>query len=387
MKVLYFQLLAVFVISCVGKNEVSEPFADFDGAGDLDCQSWQKDEQTLGIYDLIQSRASPVAFLAKVRRRNNELQYHFRALKSGKLDVDQTRQIFLPPNVRILGVTETGNSDLITINPENEFRLEIRQQPNNKIIYSDLQSRKPTYNEKIVSGDQSSFWFVYSIDEDKARGGIELYSKVSDSEGSSYKVKRFKNVNIDPSKDLFVVHNEALVVLYPMESKSRSWIEYQVYKADGSNSPRVDLSMPIKNKVDKWSAVSYGEMINLAVVDGDSFLRQTSLRVASLKLDNHVLKTNWLKTRSLMNFHVSAPVWSSNSKDLSILIPKWLDGKSTIARYQVQSGGVAGTGHLGQFPRAAMITDSYTDKNGDARYLVVRTKDQVGWSFDICRME
>lgn len=386
-KYLVLQCVMSLVISCVSTDEDAQPFAEFDEANDLKCQPWSIDENTLGIYDLFQTGTTPPSFVAKVRRRNNTVQFHHRPIRNSEIAIEETRQLLLPDDVRILGPWQKNGKSLFVVNPDNDYRLEIRSDPENKVVYFDAFKRSPIFNETILEDSTGGFWMTYAIDDDKQEKVLEYYKWKGAPANMQFERKKIVGAHPDVTVDLMTIHENKFVIFYKMERKGRSWIEYQIIMPNGTVSPRVDLGVPIATKIDKWTVLSKDGVLFLAVVDGDSFLRQTVLRVARLSLQDKVIKTEWVNTKSLMNFHVSTPIWNINGGKTSLLVPKWLDDKSTLARYLVEKDGVVGTGHLGQFPNAASITGSFVDEPTMANYLIIRTKDQIGWGFNFCKLE
>ena len=388
-KSLLFSLVMASVLGCVSDQEDSRVFEELDTAEDLTCHKWFLDERSLGIYDIFPVGDNPHGLVAKIRRRDNAIQFHHRFFKGRQLDEEGTSQLFIDPHAMILGSYVKGGQGarqamMALINPANGFRLELRSMPQNKVVYQDPKERQEIFDTQYMTS-QSKIWLAYRQDDENATSRLMVYHPKGDK---AFTTKVITKLDFNLTHDLLVAHNGGVFVIRRKSSGGRVRISYSYVSPQGKVSAPVDLNVPIKSRVDSWTAIAKGGHIYVAAIDGEAFLRQASLRVAKMKVDGKVLKVSWVKTRSLMDFHVSTPVFQNSSNGLAILIPKWLDEKSTLARYNVENEGISGVGHVGEFLKASTITSSYYNDSQKKSFFVVRTKGgDVGWQFQVCEME
>lgn len=387
-KVFVFQMVVAASLGCVSSEEPVRAFTELDTAEDLTCHKWFLDEKSLGIYDLFPTGQKPHSLVAKLRRRDNTVEFHHRFLQGGGFDEERTVKLFLNKDSVILGFySDTSLGDLlVVVNPENENRLEFRSLPANKIVFEEKMGRGEIFDFKLHKSKEG-FWFTYRQDDEEAKGYVAYYKREGTGKKLGFKRIPIKNFNPNLSSDLIFEFEGNLYVFSKKSKGEKIELTYREIQPSGKVGPSLDLGLPVKSSVDSWSAISRDGKLYVAVVDGDSFLRQSNLKVGQLTVSNGVIKPEWFKSRSLMDINVSQPIFQNGGSKLSVLVPKWLDDKSTLARYVIENGGISGVGHVGEFPKATRITDSYFINSEKKSYFIVRMKGGVAWQFSVCELE
>lgn len=155
---------------------------------------------------------------------------------------------------------------------------------------------------------------------------------------------------------------------------------------DGKVGEVVSLDFTVTSQVESWTAVGYGGGYYLAVVDGDSLIGQSELKIAHINWSDGSAQVRWTKASPLTDEHVTEPVFAVTERGLEALVLKWIDEESTIARYMVAGGTVGKPKYSGIFPKGSRIIEAFTSADGDDLYVVTRNRGESGWVFRICEM-
>jgi hypothetical protein len=153
---------------------------------------------------------------------------------------------------------------------------------------------------------------------------------------------------------------------------------------DGKAGDLVPLDLQIANQVESWSAFAYGGGYYMAVVDGDSLVGASELKVGHFEWNGATAPVRWVKGLPMRDEHVTEPVWTTGSKGLEVLVLKWIDEESTVARYQVAGGALGKPSYAGVFPKGSRIVDAFND-DGDV-WTVIRSRSENGWTYRVCEM-
>src|SRR5690606_20573578 len=111
------------------------------------------------------------------------------------------------------------------------------------------------------------------------------------------------------------------------------------------------LDIAATSQVESWNAAGHGGGYYLAVVDGDSLIGQSDLKVSFFNWNEGSAPVRWTKGTPLKDVHVTEPFFLASDRGLEAMVLKWIDEESTIARYKVAANGLGKPEYSGIFPK------------------------------------
>ncbi len=147
------------------------------------------------------------------------------------------------------------------------------------------------------------------------------------------------------------------------------------------------MSIPTKvtYQIESFATYLRDGNFHLAYVDGDSLVGESSLKVTKAALEGGSPSVKWTRQSSLRNVHVTEPVFVNSKKGLELLVLKWVDEESTIARYMVTAEGIGKPTYAGVFKRGSRIMEAFSVDAGRA-FAITRSKGSDNWDFLVCRL-
>lgn len=167
---------------------------------------------------------------------------------------------------------------------------------------------------------------------------------------------------------------------------SKSLFKVSAINEDGTHIGPSTITVPISNNVESWSATILGDQILLA------YRRRFSAwgvnaQSCQLELGDLGAVVNWVKTRTLLNEHVSEPIWITQGEVAQLVVPKWVDGESTLATYRVGRFDIESSAVSGLFPKGMRVLNGFSPASSNTPLVLLRHKSNPGWRFELCRLK
>lgn len=387
MRRIHLLLLAGSVAGCAGfggpktKSEWSV-LAASEGA---ECAEWPMRDRDLQLNHvaLVQSGPSRGFVVSGQNRAAGAMHYYVPFDGDVELDTDSFVTMDLGRAAILLGGTTVGGQDLAFVGraASGKSTLEVRSVVDNVVRY-----KGPLADVEIEEGS------VTAVD-----GGAWINMRTEDGTHRLAYVDLVSVGKIESRPVAGAIGGESLRVV-PRPGKSDGVLAVwkqgetgQPFKAiwvakDGKAGSPVALDFAVASQAESWAAVGYGGSYYLAVVDGDSLVGQSDLKIAQVNWSDGSAQVRWTKASPLTDEHVTEPIFAVTDRGLEAMVLKWIDEESTIARYMVAGGTVGKPRYSGIFPKGSRIMEAYSEADGDDLFVVTRNRGEVGWVFRICEM-
>lgn len=389
-----FIFLALGMFQCT-TNSTAKPTSKWQALADADtteCEAWPLNKNTdIGINELRVIRGSSINYLATGKSRAG-VPTAYRALVGEQNLITQLEATSLGPDSLIIGggiAPEDPNSlILVKTTPEQKSILQVRSLKTNVV----LRESKPL-PERIASGSsffsKEGIWVLYksgpqdlSIEDLPYRA---MFIPWPSQKGEKLNPKIFKSVDLPFSAIMVPSATGALLVW--LETKGeQSQFKGRILEPSGSALAENQINLPITQGVESWRIGQNKNNYYLSLVDGDSLVGQASLKVAKFTWGEIVPNVDWVKTKSLLNEHVSDHHWVFRGPVLSLLMPKWLDEEVTLATYRVGGSSVESQVNTGIFPKGTSLVDAFAHPNGKETIAILKTRAQFGWDYRLCHL-
>ncbi len=386
-----------FIFGCTGLRKV-ETISKWDAlqsAAKADCAPWPMQKQDLGIYDLRLFDGEKPHFLARIMGRD--------AIQGWKgapfafdpeVNAKDVRAVQLGARPVILGGGSSAQGAFTIVANQDSGRtaqIEVRTFPDN-IVRRRYQNLGITVVDGFALPVQAALWMavkVHSSEKSIEEVPVRILH-LSQSEGEAKATIKTANVPMGTEFPALLTSakGDSAQLVWRKEKGTKSEFFYSRLGADGSYATPTPLNIPVSMQVESWAAASFGSNILLAIVDGDSLVGQASLKLVRFEpAGKSGAEVKWVKTKSLLNEHVSDPVIASGPNGAYVLLPKWLDEESTIATYRLGIEAVESQPVAGIFPKGIRLVGASISQDGKKLFAIVRSRAKVGWNFQVCRLE
>jgi len=391
--ILYFTVVSVSACAGLRGPTITSEWQDLQGAKQVQCAGWPMGEQDLLVNDYEFLKADEVHFLVNMRQRDTTQTYYI-APFTGRVQPDsrQIQQINFGPRSVLAGGLSLGSSSLVGVvvtNAQGRSQLQLRNIPQNTVAYRSAALEQ--VRSAQVMGDREGVWLAHQLgDEEQSVEALPqrvAYMPLS-SGNEPLPIRSFAGVAASPGAQLVVGGNRSEAILVDLEQRPpRASFVVRRLRANGDLSQSYTLNLPVNSRVESWRASYHNGRLLLAYVDGDSLVGQANLKVARISWADLVPSVDFVRTKSLLNQHVSEPIWVTRTTDALVLIPKWVDQESTIAAYRVAGSEVSSQVLSGVFPRGMRIMDAFADPNRGSAYALIRqrSREQI-WDYQLCQL-
>jgi hypothetical protein len=379
-KILVIAALNVSLLGCsFGKSDTKSDWIVLENADSVACSAWPKREKDLDISE-ISFQSSTSSFLVKGTNRNTS-RYTYDLKFEDDEDVDpQDRANFqIGRSAQVAGLVKIGAVDHFVVFEDRQGKTQVEF----RNITTNVVELSFTMNER-----QLTPLGVYP-----SNFGVWISYKNADQ------VIRF--VFVDPrakkdAKPVFVALNfpdlprvnlsetDGMIFLTVTD---RQKTKFSVFTIDvtGKASEAMSVSTKVAYQIESYATYFNNSNFYIAYVDGDSLVGESSLKLLKAGIEGGSVAAKWTRQSSLRNVHVNEPVFVFSKKGLELLVLKWVDEESTIARYMVTADGLGKPTYAGVFKRGSRIMDAFSVDAGRA-FAITRSKGSDNWDFLVCRL-
>jgi len=380
-KILVIVMVNTFLFGCTfGKSRTKSEWVVLDQAKSLACSVWPKREKDLNISE-ITFQPSTESFLVKGTNRNTS-----RFSYDVKFDDDEDvaaigqENFEIGRNAQVAGLVKLGtkNQFIVFEDRQEKTHIEFRDRAKNVVEFSFPMSER-LLSPMGVYASNFGVWISYKnaehmvrfifIDHRMGRNAKPMIAAASFSE--------LPRVNMS--------ENDGSIILTTISDHNKTKLEVLVLDVTGKTAGVLPVATKVRHQIESYSTYFRDGNLFISFVDGDSLVGESSLKIIKTQLLEGTLSMLWERETSLRNVHVNEPVFVYSKKGLELLVLKWVDEESTIARYMVTVDGVSRPKYSGVFKRGSRIMEAFSSGTGRA-FATTRSKGSEDWEFLVCRL-
>lgn len=383
--------VVLFVVAISGcavfsGQKTTSGWATLDKSESVKCSRWPLREKDLAIDEIFVVGKPAIGFLATgVKRDGSPLRLF--ATFNGDTEVEKSslRELPLGRSAIVAGGFAAAGMPMVTllqnehVRNQNKAVAELRTVADNIVRFKvDL-----TNGIDVISGElttmSDSTWLAFR----RENGGHAILRFAAKGAGK-ISATTVSDVSFDEAPALIQDGSGQGILAIRSEHEARQPFWARSISQDGAASSEQRLEFSIASQLESWSVVNHEGRHYLAVIDGDSLIGQAQLRVAALKQEDERPMVAWIKDLPLKDVHVTEPVFLPTATGLQVLLLKWVDEESTIARYNLAGDNLSQPSYSGIFPKGARIVRAFAGADSDDAYVIVRHRDDTRWIFQIC---
>lgn len=364
----------------LGGKKTQSSWIVLERAASAECAKWPMAPKDLSINDVRVVRGKKLGFVATGVNRSGTPVHYYLPFDGGlSFDDEDLVPLKIGRGSLLAGGSTLGDVAVggVVLNLKDKASFEVRNLRDNVVRFK---------TELVAAGVQDA-WMT------PAQNGQWLSFKTDDNEFGAAFVNTTKKTAL-ASKINGAKFKETPVIVPAGSAALAVWREGETgkpFKArmigeDGNAGTPYALDAAVESQAESWSAAHHAGSYYLAAIDGDSLVGQANLRVSAFSFGDGGGDVKWTKDLPLKDVHVTEPVFFSSGGRLQILVLKWVDEESTIARYNVAGGTVGQPTYSGIFPKGSRIVDAFAGEDADDAYVVVRNKEETRWTFQVCRL-
>jgi hypothetical protein len=371
-------LLLLFIPGCfAGKPDYKSDWVVLDKAEGLKCAVWPQRDRDLQINDIEFFSQSRKFLVRGVNRNTSGFAYSKSFDDDYEVDVDEVVNFEVGRAGEVVGLTGAAGADQFVVLEDKggKTQVEFRNAKTNVV------ERMFTVSGADLTGagvhpTPAGTWIVLKSEDQS------LQYVFSGSGGSKDTKPVVAPLRIRETPKVSVLTKDGSLVLVTVADRQKTGFEMTQLMPDGKVKGPDSIPLKAAYQIESFATVVSGNDLYLAFVDGDSLVGESSLKLAKIGLGGGV---KWTKSEPLKNVHVNEPVFVLSKKGMELLVLKWVDEESTIARYMVTPDGLGKPGYSGIFKRGSRIINAFGPDQGRI-YTLTRSKGQKGWEFLLCRL-
>lgn len=375
--------LGVLSTGCVtSKGKHQSEWAVLDSAKGSECSIWPMREKDLGVKEVALADGRGRAFAVTGMKRDTAPMHYFAPFDgSAQLDPESFIALDLGRGAILLGGTFIDGKSyaFIARNSASKATLEVRTVNDNVVRFKGALADVVVEEGRATSAPGGAWLNLVGEDGSHRIVFVDM--------GQTMAVHPVPGATRnEPSRILVRATAPKGALLIWKEGETGQPLKAQWVSIDGKSDAAVNLPIPVTSQVESWTAIGHAGGYYLAVIDGDSLIGQSELKISYLNWETSGVQVRWTKSSVLQDEHVTEPVFLVSEKGLEALVLKWIDEESTIARYMVAASTVGKPEFSGIFQKGSRIMEAFTDVEGNDRFVVVRSRGESGWIFRVCEI-
>ena len=379
-KILVIAALNVSLLGCsFGKSDTKSDWIVLENADSVACSAWPKREKDLDISE-ISFQGSTSSFLVKGTNRNTS-RYTYDLKFDDDEDVDpQDRPNFqIGRSAQVAGLVKMGAADHFVVfeDRQGKTQVEFRNTATNVVELSfSMNERQLT--PLGVYPSNFGVWISY-----KNADQVNRFVFV-DQRAKKNAKPVFVGLSFTDLPRVNLSEADGSIILTVID---RQKTKFSVFTIDvtGKASEAMSVTTKVTYEIESYATYFNNSNFYIAYVDGDSLVGESSLKLLKAGIEGGSVAAKWTRQSSLRNVHVNEPVFVYSKKGLELLVLKWVDEESTIARYMVTADGLGKPTYAGVFKRGSRIMDAFSVEAGRA-FAITRSKGSDNWDFLVCRL-
>ncbi len=383
---LLLSVLSLAGCTTFGGQKHASGWAVLDKATKASCSPWPLRDKDLQVSSITVMRGSPKRLLVAGLRRDTSPLYYSAVFKNeAEVDPDKFTAMDLGRSALPLGgVTLNGKGvTLVTRNVKGQAVLEVRTLADNIVRYKGPLAASPVEEGTVVPvPGGAGAWLVI-------RGSDDLYrvAYVDLKKLEKPAVQMVSGVALGEKPYLLVSAAKKGALVVWKEGDTGTPFQLRWVNEAGTAGAATKLDVAVTSQSESWAVTAHAGGYYLAFIDGDSLIGQSELKISHFNWgDSDTATTRWTQASNLKDEHVSEPFFVPTEKGLELMLLKWVDDESTIARYIVASGTFGKPSFSGIFPKGSKVIEAFTgDSPGDV-FVVTRQRQDDRWGFQMCEL-
>jgi len=379
-------LLLVTPLSCTLNNKVESEWATLQSASSAKCEPWNQNDDVLSVEQVQVFGDKPFGFLTSVRLRNGQSAFDYADFKQSLNIKPMIRREFGASVDAISGFSDS--KEVYTV-ASTGSKIEIRSMSDHVVRHTATGLPKDirSINAHPV---KDGVWLSFRAGDDETaleELGYQFAYFPLNTGKTEVKLSYFPKTPVNTFQASIISNPTDSTVLVIWKPKDKNGRKFYIAQLDPSNKisfEKKSIDVSAEHDVESWTASHVPGGLLLTYVDGDSLIGQANLKVLKLAWKDQYITSTWLKSKSLLNEHVSDPIGVHSSNKSFVLIPKWVDNESTIALYTIGEQGFENAEAVGVFPRGLRVMDAYWDND---IYALIRFRQDRKWQFQLCRID
>jgi hypothetical protein len=380
-KILVVAALNTLLIGCsFGKSSTKSDWIVLDQADSVACSAWPKREKDLEISD-ITFQPSTASFLVKGTNRNtSRFNYYVNFEDDEDVDPSDRPNFEIGRAAHVAGLVKVANKDQFVVfeDKHGKTQVEFRNAATNVVELSF------SMNERLlvplgVYASNFGVWISYKNSEQ-----VVSFVFVDPRSGKNAK-PILEVIKFAEAPKVNVSDIDGSLVLTSVSDRQKTKFTVIVIDVTGKASDRLPIATKVTHQIESFDTHLRDGSFYISYVDGDSLVGESSLKLVKMSLEDKSLSAKWTRQSSLRNVHVNEPIFVFSKKGLELLVLKWVDEESTIARYMVTADGLGKPNYAGIFKPGSRIMNAFSVNAGRA-FAVTRSKGSDNWEFLVCRL-
>lgn len=389
-KIMILQCILLSSCQLLNQKEFKSEWQTLKEAKDVDCQKWPQRKTDLEILGISSAEISnDPGFVVVSRNRTGRESIRYRRFEGGL--EDESIDLNWGGSAKYVGSYSIKGLKYFVIERtigRNKV-VELRNPKTNVVEYSTKKISLRTHILKSLPS-KNGLWVVYknySNDISRDESPVKIL-ELTPNEKAGLDINYIKNVKLSPDAKVVVNDDRHLFVMWKLKKKKRDdapKFSYTILE-DAKKKPTVySLGNQMKYQVESWNLSTHRDGTLAVFVSGDTLIWEN----ASMELKYFDFKgdQSWSKSVKIENEHIGDPLLVSLASFTYLVLPKWLDGESTLAVTKIRDNELEDMGNFGVFKEGTFIVSALQPK-GESRPYVIK-QYPVGFikKYSICEIE
>lgn len=380
-KILAVAALIALLFGCsFGKSDTKSNWIVLENTDTVACSEWPKREKDLDISE-ISFQPSASSFLVKGTNRNtSRFTYDLKFDDDEDVDPQDRANFEIGRSAQVAGLVKIGAATNFVVfeDRQGKTQVEFRNTASNVVELSFAMDERQLTPLAIYPSN-FGVWISY-----KNADQVVRFVFVDHRAGKNAKPV-FATLKFPDSPKVNVSETDGTIVLTTVGDAKKAKFSVFTIDVTGKTSEAMAVPAKVTYQIESYTTYFDNENVYIAFVDGDSLVGESSLKVLKAGIESGSVSAKWTRQSSLRNVHVNEPVFVYSNKGLELLVLKWVDEESTIARYMVTADGLGKPTYAGVFKPGSRIMDAFSVDAGRA-FAITRSKGSDDWEFLVCRI-
>ena len=392
MSLIFLILLGTISSSCRHTNQtvIKSSWPPLKSVQSVSCKDWPLRRSELEVKSIqAGNNNSSDGFVVKVKTRSGQLEHQFREIDGTSVESDEVFKLNWGLQAEYIGEYKKDNRSYFVIqrNSSRGPAIEIRNPIDNVIAHKTKALPRNFQAESILSSEKG-LWLTYKVikSEESIDDTTTQLMELEVSDRELVKGVEYKGLQFSPETKVVALDKSNLFVMWRDSSLGggRDRFLYQFVKSPNVKSPVFTMSSDFKEKVESWTVSLHRDGILAVFVSGDTLLWENAN--LEYKFFDNVGEQVWSKSESIENEHVGDPMLVSYDTHSYLLMPKWLDGESTLSVTKVGNGETQELGNFGVFKEGTFISAVMRMEESPRPHIIIRTPVSFVKKHEICEV-
>ena len=384
-------LLGVVATSCqTSKSNLKSNWSVLQEAKSIDCQKWPFAPGDLEVLKIQEAELrSGRGFVVSSRDRMGRRVHSYRSFNKGEVSEDEFIRLNWGQNSEYLGDILLDGDRFFVIQRESrtgQQLIEVRDPIKNIVKYSSLNLGRNLRGQYIRS-HESGFWLIYK--DLKAGESIEdLPSKILRFSFGKGERLSHQRVKFEIGNDHYssTVNSNEIFIMWKERQKKKGTegFKYAIV-GDGKKKISVYNFETAKERVESWTLAPHRDGFLMVFVVGDTLIwENASMEIRILDQRGEVF---WTQSTPIENKHIGDPLIVAKPTYSFLMVPKWLDGESTLEVHKVVENDLSHIGDFGVYKEGTYLVKGMGRPKSENPFILKQYPSGFTKKFSICEIE